>query len=106
MRMWILNIPNFLILGSALGMISLIVTKTYIFERIRAWVKSKSKFFGKWIECPICFSTWTSFIGTFLTDRIVQTKWLILDVAISWFFLDFVVCLSAGILYKLYKSNE
>jgi len=106
MRLWNVNIANAIVLGMAIGMVALIVTKTYIFERIRDWVQSKSNFFGRWIECPICFSTWVSFFGMFIVGKVAETQWSILDWVITWFFLDFIACLSAGILYKLYKSND
>ena len=106
MRLWMVNIPTLIVLGMTLGMISLIVTKTYIFESIRDWIAEKSDFWGTWIQCPVCFGTWITFISMWLAGPVAQTPLKFLDWIITWFFLDFISCLSAGILYKLYKSND
>ena len=106
--MWVFleNLPDYLVLGSATGIVDLIITKTKIFERVRLWIKTKSGFFGELFQCPICLGTWLSFFLVFLLDKIVETNRFGLDGIISWFFLDFIVCLSAGIIYKLFKDSK
>ena len=103
--MWNVSLSDMIIVGMALGMIDLIVTKTLIFEKFRKWVDRKSKFFGDLIHCPICFGTWLSAGTTIISGAspITNSK---ADWVITWFFLDFIVCLSAGILYRLYKDKE
>ena len=105
MRMFIERISDFVILGMALGIVDLIITKTKVFEGVRNWIKKKSKFFGDLFNCPICLGTWISLAATGLTDRIVQTGWASLDLGITWFFMDFWVCLFAGMIYFLYKDK-
>lgn len=44
----------------AYGMTSILVWGS-IFESIRQWIKSKSKFFGDLISCTLCTATWVGF---------------------------------------------
>lgn len=105
--MWYVNIPDAIVLGLALGVVDLIVTKTLIFKSVRETIDRWSGFFGDLINCPICFGTWLSLGAMVLfLGPCFKTKWEIMNWAITWFFLDFITCLSAGILYRLYKSEE
>jgi hypothetical protein len=44
----------------AYGMTSILVWGS-IFESLRVWIKSKSKFFGDLISCTLCTATWVGF---------------------------------------------
>jgi hypothetical protein len=95
------------VLGVALGIVDLIVTKTKIFKPVRETIDQYSGFFGDLINCPICFGTWLSLAGTAVfLQPVFKTKWEIMDWGITWFFLNFITCLAAGILYRLYKTEE
>lgn len=107
--MWYVNekdLLGFVILGSAIGMISLIITKTYITEKFRIAIIKRNQFWGRWINCPICFGTWVTFVGMLLHGKIIKTQFWGLDWLITWFALDFIACLCSGILYRLFKSEE
>lgn len=48
-------------LAAILG-ISIIITRTAIFERIREFVATRSYFFGELISCTVCTSFWVGVV--------------------------------------------
>ena len=107
MRMFIETLIPYIIIGAAFGTIDIIVTKTKIFKKFRDLIKLWSSFWGELFQCPICLGTWLSFFGIFIIGKyILYFKFYPVTLLVSWFFLDFVVCTSAGILFKLYKDKD
>jgi hypothetical protein len=56
----------------AYGMTSIIVWGS-IFENVRNWIKTKSKFFGDLISCVLCTSTWVGFFMSIFFGSISST---------------------------------
>jgi hypothetical protein len=63
----------------AYGMTSILVWGS-IFDSLREWIKSHSKFFGDLISCTLCTATWVGFFLSLLlgglTTRIIDTHWV------------------------------
>lgn len=54
-------------LAAILG-ISIIITRTAIFERIREFVSTRSYFFGELINCTVCTSFWVGVVFAVITS--------------------------------------
>ena len=102
----LVNLYNIAILGIALGMIDLIITKSSIFKPFRVFIDSISGFFGELFQCPVCFSIWLSLAGVWIYPFIAYTNFYFLNFLISWFFLGFIICLSSGAIYRLFKDKS
>lgn len=46
--------------------ITIIVTQSSLFEKLRDWVSFYSKFLGELINCPLCFGVWVGFFASFI----------------------------------------
>jgi len=57
--------------------ITITVTQSYIFAKIRSALEKKSAFLGKLIHCPMCFSFWVGLLLTLLWQPI--TDYILLD---------------------------
>lgn len=53
-------------LAAILG-ISIIITRTAIFEKIREFVSTRSYFFGELISCTVCTSFWVGVVFAVIT---------------------------------------
>ena len=51
---------NVFILGVATGAISLLLTKSPVFNFLHDWLDKHSPFFGKMLDCPWCTSHWVA----------------------------------------------
>ncbi len=54
-------ISNFLILLGSVG-ITIILTRSSLFERPREFVDSKSSLLGELVSCPMCLGMWIGFL--------------------------------------------
>lgn len=48
-------------LAAAATQITLIVTDSLLFEPLRAYVKTRSRYLGELVSCFLCFGTWVGF---------------------------------------------
>ncbi len=62
-------ISDLILTSSAIGSSTVIVTRAYIFKPVRWWLLMKANKLGRLVNCPLCFSTWTSLIGAKLIYR-------------------------------------
>ncbi len=92
-----------LIVASAVGTISLTVTKTKIFKPLREWIKTKSAFLGGLFECPYCFSFYVAalFYIPYHDDLKLIVSYQIFDYITSYLSL---VCFSSFFTGFIYKS--
>jgi hypothetical protein len=86
----------------AYGMSTIIVFGK-IFETQRAWVKTKSNFFGELISCMLCTSTWVGFflsiITNGLTNNFLETHYKIVTIFFDGMF-------TAGIVWAINSIIE
>lgn len=75
-----------LILSLPVSTISLTITKSSLFERLREWALERNKWLGKLVSCPYCTSHWVSFaLVAWYQPRMLQSAWLPVDLIISAF---------------------
>ncbi len=67
------------------AMISFTVTETVVFKPLRAWIESKSKFFGKLFNCGYCFGFWVAAFMEFNFQIQLFDTWLQLDCILTTF---------------------
>lgn len=70
--------------------ISFTVTETQLFKPIREWVKNRSAFFGKMLNCGYCFGHWVSFGLVAVYKPKLFVSWRLLDyfltaLVVAWF---------------------
>ena len=46
--------------------ITIILTQSSLFERLRDWVSSYSEKLGELVNCPMCMGVWVGFIMSFI----------------------------------------
>ena len=69
---------------AAYGMTSILVWGS-IFEGVREFIKSKSKFFGDLISCTLCTSTWVGFFMSIVLGGLAS-KMFTVNPVIGFFF--------------------
>jgi hypothetical protein len=75
-----------LFLSLPVSAISLTVTKSSLFERLREWALERNKWLGKLVSCPYCMSHWVSFaLVAWYQPRVVQSGAWPVDLIISAF---------------------
>jgi hypothetical protein len=80
--------------------ITITVTQSYIFEKVRNAIQKVSAFLGKLIHCPMCFSFWVGMLLTVLWKPL--TNCILLD----GFFSVGINLLLYSIVWKLAFSDD
>jgi len=55
-----------IILGVATGAISLVLTKSKMFEKAHEWLEARNTFIGEMLNCPWCTSHWVALFFTLI----------------------------------------
>ena len=76
-----------IVLALATTAISITCTKGSIFMPLRLWILARSRWLGKLVKCPYCFSHWVAFALVGIYCPILIPRWFIVD----WFVTVFVV---------------
>lgn len=74
--------------------LTLIITTSYLFKKIREYVKSKNQFFGKMIYCSQCMGFWTGIL-----IKLIQLNFINIEIDIILF--GFTGSLLSYIIYLL-----
>lgn len=75
-----------LILTLPVSAISLTITKSSLFERLREWALERNKWLGKLVSCPYCASHWVSFaLVALYQPRVIQSTAWPIDLIVSAF---------------------
>jgi hypothetical protein len=81
---------QFILLSFVTASISFTVTESFLFFKLREYLKTKSYYLGKLFSCGYCFSHWISLLLVLIYSfRILNSNILILDyfftaLCISW----------------------
>lgn len=94
MNLWL----TYLAITFCVASISFTVTISGIFEPLREWIYSKSKFFGQLITCPWCFGHYPTFIIVFIFGIYIPLSNYSL---INYLFTCFSIIGVTGIWYKI-----
>lgn len=107
----------FVVLLAAVGA-TMIVVEGAIFDNVRRYVATQSKFLGTWISCPQCFGFFVGFIFSFIglsptyniTSEYIWFLKSIMSYPVSWFLDGCIVSLTSSffgaIMYFLSKRQE
>ncbi len=91
-----------LILSLPVSAITLTITKSSLFERLREWALERNEWLGKLVSCPYCTSHWVSFaLVAWYQPRMLHSVWLPVDLIISAFA---IVALAIPISFVVYCS--
>lgn len=91
-----------LIVGVAVGVVSLTVTRSLIFKPIREWFDERNEFLADLFGCPYCFSHWVSAVFSVLFLEVEGIReWVVWTL-----FLTAIGSLTAGAVYRILKGDE
>lgn len=108
--MIVYQLINCFICSIPVGVISLTLSKAYIFHSFREWVVSKSKFFGEVIQCPFCTSFWVAFLLMPVFEQRLSLSpfdnvfTIFLSAIFGWLAIVAFASLTAGTVYRMYSS--
>jgi len=107
-----------IVLGIATGAISLVLTKSALFNFMHEWLEKRSPFIGEMLNCPWCTSHWVALFFVIVyrpllidwTDRPawMYTSWLNyfltpVDYLVSVFVIVAIASVVARMIYSAYK---
>lgn len=95
-------------LAFAVSAISITVTKPHITATMRAWIRSKSEWFGKLFSCHYCFSHWVSLGVVSLSGFRIGIGFPLLDFMLTLFTLVGISALITGIItyFLIFPTDE
>jgi len=77
-------------LGVASGCISSIISEALIFDSLRKWVATKSKFFGNLIKCGWCVSVWVAMFLEIIYQPNLFHKVVVIDEILTGFIIAYL----------------
>ena len=105
------DLRQIVVMALAVGTVSMTITKANIFAWLRDWMDrladhhSFMEWFADLFQCPYCMSHWIA-LGLMLIYQplLLDTgnKWP--DLVVSWFALVALGALSAGAIYRIFKT--
>jgi hypothetical protein len=95
------------VIGIAVGVVTLTLTKATIFEGLRESIKRKSAFFGELCSCPYCTSHWLALVALLICRTPLRiSNMLLIDYGLSILTVIFISALTAGLIYRSLKPME
>lgn len=95
---------DLLFLGIATGAISMVVSRSTLFNALHAWIEKRSVFLEDLLSCPWCLSHWMSLIFTIIYHPLVVTSWFRpLDYLVTLMVMTVISAVTARIIYSSYK---
>lgn len=95
------------VLGMAVGVVSMTISKASIFERLRVWIDRESEWLGDLVSCPYCTSHWVALVAVIAFEpRPLQTQWDLLDMVAAVFAVTFVSSVACGAIAWAFGGDE
>ena len=92
-----------LIIGIATGAISLLLTKSAVFNFLHDWLEKHIPFVGKILDCTWCTSHWVALFFVLIYRPRLLNVFAPVDYLVSIFVLVFIGSLVARTIYSAYK---
>lgn len=54
----------------AVGILSLIIAKSHVFEGVRSFIAKRDSWLGRLINCPVCVSVWLSLAAVIVAPKV------------------------------------
>jgi hypothetical protein len=97
-------ITNLISLGVACGAISMVVSRSTIFNGFHNWLEKRSVFLEDLLSCPWCVSHWIAFVFTLIYHPLVVTSWWVpLDYIVTIMVMTVIAAITARIIFSAYK---
>jgi hypothetical protein len=90
-------------LSIAVGAISLVITKSQIFNAFHAWLEKRSLFLEDMLSCPWCTSHWVSLFFVLVYHPLVVNVWAPLDYFVSIMIVVALSSITARLIWSAYK---
>jgi amino acid transporter len=93
-----------LILAFVTAVVSLTITKSSLFQRLREWALEINEWLGKLVSCMYCTGHWVSFgLVSLYRPKIIYSAWWPIDLLVSAFV---IVALAMPIAFVVYQSFQ
>lgn len=94
-------------LALAVASVTITLTRSTLFEPLRAWVDNRSELLGELIYCPYCTSHYISFVAVLLFQPVVATSGVhVFDLIASAFAMITFSALFCGLILKSFEVTE
>jgi len=90
-------------LGIATGAISLLVTKSTIFNPVHNWLEKHASFIEELLSCPWCTSHWVALFFTLIYHPLLVDLWRPVDYLVTIMVMVTIASVTARIIYSAYK---
>jgi hypothetical protein len=95
---------NLIVLGIASGAVSMVVSRSTIFNSFHNWLEKRSVYLEDLLSCPWCLSHWVALVFTIIYRPLVITSWLIpVDYFVTVMVMTVIAAITARIIYSAYK---
>jgi len=95
---------DLVVLGIATGAISMVVSRSTIFNAFHDWLEKRSVFLEDLLSCPWCLSHWIALVFTIIYHPLIVTSWFVpLDYFVTLMVMTVVAAITARIIYSAYK---
>jgi Protein of unknown function (DUF1360) len=92
-----------LVLGIATGAISLVLTKSTVFNFLHDWLEAKVPFLGEMLNCPWCTSHWIALFFTLIYRPLLVNVFAPVDYLVTIMVMVVIAAVTARIIYSAYK---
>src|SRR5580658_4696274 len=97
------EIMTVLWLGIATGAISLVLTKSTVFNFLHDWLEAKLPFLGEMLNCPWCTSHWVALFFTLIYHPLLTNVFAPVDYLVTIMVMVVIAAVTARIIYSAYK---
>jgi hypothetical protein len=102
------NLFEVVILGVATGAISMVITKSAIFNKAHEWLEKRSPFLEEMLSCPWCTSHWVALFFTLVYQPLIlrSSNYLLIpvDYLVTVMVMTVVAAVTARIIHSSYNQ--